>query len=48
MGTNFKLSSSAAKVLKAAKSLPATIVIKLGAPGFSQKTITTSATLVVK
>jgi hypothetical protein len=46
--TTFKLSSAAVKAVKAAKSLKTTIAIQFGAPGFSKKTASSSATLAFK
>jgi hypothetical protein len=43
--TKIKLSSKMARAVKKAKKVKATIVIKIGAPGFSVKTIKTSVTL---
>lgn len=48
MLTTLKLNSMMLKALKIAKSLKASISIKLGAPGFSVKSLSTSATLSLK
>jgi hypothetical protein len=48
MPTTFKLSSAMVKAVKAAKSLKTSIAIKLGAPGFSSKSLRTGATLSLK
>jgi hypothetical protein len=44
----FKLSSSMLKAIKAAKSLKTSVVIQLGAPGFSTKTVATGVTVSLK
>lgn len=48
MPTTFKLSSGMVKAVKTAKSLKTSIVIRLGAPGFSSKSLTTGATVSLK
>lgn len=48
MLTTFKLNSAMVKAIKLAKSLKTSIVIKLGAPGFSAKSLSTGATVSLK
>jgi hypothetical protein len=48
MLTTFKLNSTMLKALKFARSLKASISIKLGAPGFTVKSLTTSASVSLK
>jgi hypothetical protein len=48
MPTTFKLSSAMLKALKAARTLKTSIAIKFGAPGFSVKSLSTSATIALK
>lgn len=43
--TTVKLSAAAQKKIKKGKKAPARIAIKLGAPGFSQKSVATTATI---
>jgi hypothetical protein len=45
VGKTYKLNKKLLAAIKKAKSLKTTVTVKLGAPGFSQKTASTSATL---
>lgn len=44
LGTSYKLNKKLLNALKSAKKLKATVTVKLGAPGFSQKTASTGVT----